>query len=266
MIMCAVLILASGSRTSLVGLAGAGIWVFFSRKSFGDALRIAASTVILGIGILFVSSKVSLTAAQLFSSDFQHQAVHTFYVGTQRDESSLYRPLGAPLSGYVANVLSRFWYWGIAIGLWLKNPIFGIGSFRYNDIQISYSGWHGVAEFATSGIDNSKVVEGAHNQFLGILAENGLVGLALFFVVWFGLYRLAARAWTKPRPIRESACQLVTFAFATSLTGNTMNSPALTFVTLTWICLVVAAEMDLQPVVQGQAPRTPSKKSRRGSR
>ena len=95
--------------------------------------------------------------------------------------------------GYISNILGRFFYWGIAIGLWLRSPLVGIGSFRFNDVDMGFSGLMDSSRSPPSGADRSDDLIGAHNQYLGVLVENGLLGLVLLLSIWILPYRHIAR-------------------------------------------------------------------------
>jgi O-antigen ligase len=194
-----------------------------------------------------LSDKLAGTLLTFLSPAFWGDAWHQFSLGIASTESIHYSGGGGSAGeSYVANILGRFFYWGIAIGLWLRSPFFGIGSFRFNDVDMGFWGVEGFVQFATSGIDRSDDLIGAHNQYLGVLVENGLVGLAVLLSIWIVPYRLIARRASPPQQLRESGRQMVPFAFGTALTGYTLVSPTLTFVALTWLMLVCWCE-DVPP-------------------
>jgi O-antigen ligase len=262
------LIVASGSRTSLIGLAGVAVWSLLSKRKASDILRVLALTIAGAAALLALGSRFSDTVSTFFSSSFRQQSIDTFKAGLQQHESVHYAPLFGSNAGYVANILARFWYWGIAVGLFLRSPILGIGSFRYNDINLHFSGIPHVLDFATSGLDNSADLEGAHDQFLGALVETGIVGLALLLMMWILPYRALRRSVNKPKPMIQSGCQMVPFAFATAFTGYTLAAPSLTFVAMTWLAFTVLVdEPEAVPdAVTVRRPVPPQKKWRRRGR
>ena len=233
------LLIASGSRTSLIGLVGVAVWALVAKRRASDIFKFVGAIIVGGAVVLAIGSRFSNTISTFFSSDFQQQAIGTFRAGLKQHESVHYVPLYGTNAGYVANILARFWYWGIAISLFLRSPVLGIGSFRYNDINLHFSGIPHVSDFATSGVDNSASLEGAHDQYFGALVETGVVGLALLLMMWILPYRTLRRSANKPRPIVVSGCQMVPFAFATAFTGLTLAAPSLTFVAMTWLAFTV---------------------------
>lgn len=248
------LIVASGSRTSLIGLAGVAVWALLSKRRASDIFKVLGATVAVAAVVLAIGSRFSNTLSTFFSSDFRQQAVGTFEAGLRQHESVHYAPLYGSNAGYVANILARFWYWGIAIAMFLRSPILGIGSFRFNDINLQFSGIPHIVDFATSGVDNSADLEGAHDQFLGTLVETGVLGLALLLMMWILPYRQLRRSVSKPSAIVQSGCQMVPFAFATAFTGYTLAAPSLTFVAMTWLAFTVLVE-DPDVAADGSAER-----------
>ena len=234
-----VLAVGSGSRTAVVGLVVAALWLAFERKRLTEILRVTSALAVLGGLALVFSDKLAGTVAGFLSPDLWGAAWQQFTVGMGSTESVHYAGGSAGAGeGYISNILGRFFYWGIATGLWLRSPLVGIGSFRFNDVDLSYTGVNGLVQVATSGVDRSDDLIGAHSQYLGVLVENGLLGLVLLLSIWILPYRrIAKRIWPSGR-LRESGRQMVPFALATALTGYTLVSPALTFVCLSWLTLV----------------------------
>lgn len=257
------LIIASGSRTSLIGLLGVAIWALLAKRRASEIFKFLGAVLVAAVVVLAIGSRFSNTLSTFFSADFQQQAVGTFEAGLKQHESVHYTPLYGTNASYVANILARFWYWGIAISMFLRSPILGIGSFRYNSIDLHYVGIPHIVDFATSGLDNSANLVGAHDQYFGTLVETGVVGLALLLMMWIVPYRQLRRSAHKPRPIVQSGCQMVPFAFATAFTGLTLAAPSLTFIALTWLALtVLVADPDGSPdsalPLEGSLPEPPA--------
>lgn len=240
-----VLAIGSGSRTAVVGLVVAAFWLAYERKRLIDLLRVTVAVAVLGIVGLLFSDKLAGTVTGFLSPDLWTAAWQQFTIGMGSTESVHYAGGSAGAGeGYISNILSRFFYWGIAVGLWLRSPLVGIGSFRFNDVDMSFTGVPGFLQFATSGVDRSDDLIGAHSQYLGVLVENGLLGLALLLSIWILPYRHIAKRIAPSKRLRESGRQMVPFALATALTGYTLVSPALTFVCLTWLTLVCLCQED----------------------
>lgn len=66
---------------------------------------------------------------------------------------------------------SRIKFWAVAIGLWKDNPLFGIGWFGFRN------------QFSTFFPNNSNDYLNAHNVFVQLLCETGIVGLVFGMIV-----------------------------------------------------------------------------------
>ena len=251
------LVIATGSRTSLIGLAAVALWALLSKRTASDIFKVLGGALAVGAVVLAIGSRFSNTIGTFFSSDFRQQAVATFEAGLKQHESVHYVALYGTNAGYVANILARFWYWGIAVSMFLRSPFLGIGSFRYNAINLHFVGIPHLVDFATSGVDNSADLEGAHDQYLGALVETGVLGLALLLMMWILPYRQLRRSTTKPRALVQSGCQMVPFAFATAFTGYTLAAPSLTFVAMSWLAFTVLVPEPESPDELTNLPPTP---------
>ena len=240
-----VLAVGSGSRTAIVGLVVATLWLAYERKRLTEVLRVTSAVAALGVVAIVFSDKLSGTLAASLSPDLWSAAWQQFKAGLGSWESSYFTGSSAGAEAYIRNILGRFFYWGIAIGLWLRSPLVGVGSFRFNDVDMGFSGVRGLIQIATSGVDRSDSVIGAHNQYLGALVENGLLGLTLLLSIWIAPYRQIAARVSLSEELRESGRQMVPYALATAVTGYTLVSPALTFVCLTWLTLVSQCEVEV---------------------
>ncbi len=84
------------------------------------------------------------------------------------------------------SINTRFLIWGTTIEMFKDNPIFGlgIGTFKYHylDYQAEYLVNH------SDYIKNSGKAAEAHNEYLQMAAEIGIVGLAVFLVIIFLFY------------------------------------------------------------------------------
>lgn len=245
--LAAVMCAASGSRTALVGLLAVLAWTAWRRRSVANVARTVLATAVVVVFAALISDRVASSLGLAFDPAFRDLAASVFFLGTDQSEvSQYYATINAHGHGgaEVGNVLARLYYWGVALGMWLKSPLLGIGSFRFNDGSLTYAGWDGVAAFATGGVRDSTGVIGAHNQYVGALVENGIVGLALLLAIWIYPYRVVLANSRAPQALRQSALAMVPFAFATAITGYTLTSPGLTFVCLTWLVMLSVLRVD----------------------
>ncbi len=233
-----IVLIVSGSRTAMVGLLSVGLYQLVRHRKASEILRVFA-VLVVGVGVVLVFSAKELdTVSSLFSPDFQRQAAEAFWRGMDQPEAQTYNAgLG---EGYLANIIIRFFYFGIAIGFFVASPLVGIGAFRYTDSNLTFSGTDGLVYVATSGTPEGAELIGAHNQFLGVLAEGGLLGIALFMLIWVHLFRAGRRVGDARHG--QLVRNIVVFSLATGLTGYTMTSPALTFIALTAVGLLLRVQ------------------------
>jgi O-antigen ligase len=91
-------------------------------------------------------------------------------------DDSLLRGVGVARPGMDIST-GRFHFWPIAINIFLANPILGAGLDAFGVAFTRYDTWNGVLR-----------VEQAHNEYLQMLADAGIVGfvlLAAFIVIFF---------------------------------------------------------------------------------
>jgi O-antigen ligase len=130
-----------------------------------------------------------------------------------------------------ANLMSRIVLWAYALHHFLLSPLIGIGWGRFNDAQVIFSGIPGLMSIALQG-DRLFNVSSAHNSYLMVLCESGLVGLWLLLKVWWDLYKRLKKA---QQDFRNSpfllgyytGCQaLIVFTLTAALFGHTLAAPA----------------------------------------
>lgn len=215
--------LATGSRTTLLGLGIAVAWVFLRRARGTTRLRIAFVAVCIGALLTVFVPRIAATAS-LVDRGGVRSTVALFGQGIAKTSIDQL-PRDHEGIEAVANAKNRFALYGFSVGRWLASPLLGIGSGRFNDENTSYKGFEGVVQFATSGKDVPEGYPSAHNSYLQVLAENGIVGLCLLLGVYVSLYReLQARGTA----VARLAQALVVFMLGTALTGATLQAAGLT--------------------------------------
>lgn len=90
--------------------------------------------------------------------------------------------------GRDSGILMRESVWRETVPMIADHPLTGIGLGTYDDIAYSQYRTAGGAEFFRNGWH-------AHNLFLHVLAETGIVGLAAWCYVWFAFVRFLLRRW-----------------------------------------------------------------------
>lgn len=159
-VVCAIALLLTLSRGGLVGVAFAAVAavVFAGRK------RLLAA-VIVGLVVLTAVSYFTYGASQA-----SRDRVTTVNGGSGRTS-----------------------IWTVAWRMVEDNPVLGVGANNFRDASIHYVLRPGVLERSDLIVDTPKV---AHNTYLQVLAELGVVGAALFLgIVGFSIRCLARATW-----------------------------------------------------------------------
>jgi putative inorganic carbon (hco3(-)) transporter len=98
----------------------------------------------------------------------------------------LYGPIAARLGpgsqGPVSMLLDRWNVWVAAVVIFSQHPIFGVGVMNF------------VAFLPSNSIPGTEILRHAHNIFLNMAAERGVIGLATFVVIVWVLFRSLWRA------------------------------------------------------------------------
>jgi O-antigen ligase len=158
-ILMTIAVLFTGSRGGMISLIGIGIF-FVALRLFNPEKNKEASTskniLIPVVGVLGIVSVI---------------VGITFSLG---GDTSLIRSVG--LSEFTqADVSSgRLDFWKIALQIFINNPIFGSGFDSFAVAMSRYDTWNGTFR-----------IEQAHNDYLQILAEAGLLGLGCVLVFIF---------------------------------------------------------------------------------
>jgi len=160
---------ATFSRGSMGGFAGAVLLVYIF--SFGKRWPIWALSAILTINLALVAYIYHYTDIDtvLFRQLLVTRAIGNLHPAFQ--------PL---LDGNMATRIEVLW--PMALHAFFQSPFFGIGFSGFNDVQWEIWGWEGVIAFnGSKKIVNSDA--NAHNTYLQVLAETGIIGLGMLF--WF---------------------------------------------------------------------------------
>lgn len=117
-----------------------------------------------------------------------------------------------------ANTRVRFLFWGIGLEMWREHKIFGVGANNYDvaypEARAQFSARH--ADSDLIAMDEEMLVERAHNEYVQILAELGIVGFTLFALFAASLIVVAWRALrrsTSPLAL-GGVCSMAAFALS----------------------------------------------------
>jgi O-antigen ligase len=155
-------------------------------------------------------------------------------------------------------------YWRHALDRFASSPVVGIGFGRFTDAQLHGWGVPGVLDLALEGSELVTAPGGAHNSYLHLLAENGLVGLGLMLALWAAIARrLSVLAHSRPRGDEVRAAALagqavVVFALVGACFGHALAAPTVCLPALAILGVLVAAgaphAAPLAPRKRGQTP------------
>ena len=150
----------------------------------------------------------------------------------------------------------RIMIWTETLLIWVRQPLLGVGLGQFNLHQLeAQHRFFALGEWTRGFQQNASFVLDAHNQYLQILAEQGLLGLGLFlFLVWT-ILRSARRAMAQDR-----WSQALTIAWCGQLVLFLWNAPLFYFpvAMLFWITAGILAAPRVPDVVDDSpaAPRS----------
>jgi O-antigen ligase len=235
-------VMASLSRTTVVGLAGVVMWLILRQRST-RALMVGATLGLLTLSIApWAAPKFTGKTLQMLSSDLMARGVQTFSQSQWQPGNSWQQEL----VGKEWNILSRFVFWRYAWDNIVDSPLLGMGLGRFNDMQVEKSGEPGLAHIVTAG-QRVTSVKTAHNTFLQYGAEGGLVGLGLVLSFWLVMYRRLGgfvrrtSGGDEPAALYMAGQAIIVFVALSGLTNHSMGAPVYGLCSLPFIGLGIAA-------------------------
>lgn len=139
--------------------------------------------------------------------------------------------------------LTRSAVFGAAIRVWLSAPVFGVGD--------------GLTGFSPHGIGYA-----AHNSFLGVLAEAGVVGLIPYtFMVGWITYRLGKRLPANAHPVYRHWRPFFLAAYVASMTSSMFNEYS--WERMTWYAVAFGVAIEAGAAKQRATENEPQGPSRR---
>jgi O-antigen ligase len=232
------IVVASGSRTTLVGLLLAGIYLVVSSPSTRNRARMISVIAVGLVATAILSGRALSTVQYLGSSAFLQDAAAQFSQ-PESPETGKSVTIGAAPGASLANILIRFGVWRASLDEIAKSPILGIGPWRLNDIDRHETGIPGIVVLATSGEQVNGSGFGSHNLVLQTAAETGLLGLFLLAAPWV---LIAQRVRRRGSLLARPTLALIWLCIGTLFTSNAMISPALCFPVLVYV--MVAARLE----------------------
>ncbi len=249
----ALMLFSTYSRGSMLGILVLLPYVVFGRK------RWMLATMIAGI----IAASLAIAAYHTHGS--------TDYMGYQFSIENA--------DEKVANLDIRYeWLWPRALAYFRQSPIFGMGFGSFDDqisLVVNYFGLFGRAIGITANHTDSH----AHNSYLNILAELGIVGLMLMLTFYWRLVGWCQRgAWAA---MREGGRNFIAFRFVElasvcllvmSATEHRLTTPSNMLPIALVISLLLASRARvtypafLRRPMPGTPPRTPVPVRGRGPR
>lgn len=234
-------VLGSGSRQSIVAIVAVAVW-FVVRRASVKLLARSGLVAAAVIGMLpFVAGHTQQRLARMFSMELAERALET--AATAKWEPGT----EAEIEGTEYNILVRMLYWAYAVRRFADSPLVGMGFGRYNDTDLELIGVRGVVYMAMGGRQRFSVAS-AHNSYLHVAAETGVVGLVLLLWLWAAIYRRLGQGAQLTREDRACrghyvACQaLVVFTLVGALFGHALAAPTAALVPLTLVGVGVGFE------------------------
>jgi O-antigen ligase len=212
----------------MVMTAGLALALLFSKRSGRNTkVLLAAAVVIMGIAIVFTSSRGGVLA---FISVLAFVTMLNFFSGRWSDDKSveesgketqrkivliaaagslvlvilgsvlllggnesLFRGIGVTqIQDGVSN--GRAHFWSIALKIFLEHPILGAGLEAFGVAFTKHDTWNGLFR-----------VEQAHNEYLQTLADAGIVGFACVVAFIYLLFKKGLRTIASARGFRRDA-------------------------------------------------------------
>ena len=162
-----------GSRSGFIGLAAGVLVVIVTMLGRRAAVMTLAALVVVGVLLTAAVPRLRQTVDIMTRAEFLSEVSEAYSVGTVQRARELSD------SGVEANILIRFSLWGSVSDTIGSSPFVGIGIYRLNDIPSATTSLGPFGELVTGG---ERIHSDAqpHNMYLYLLAETGLLGLALF--------------------------------------------------------------------------------------
>ncbi|WP_145994837.1 O-antigen ligase [Geobacillus sp. WSUCF-018B] len=211
------LLIISDSRGSIFAIILAFILIFLKKKGFNVLYKLIITCIFLFMIIVFIegyivwlkmNKPIALTLDQIFQ----------YYI-----------PYGY-LGSIIREIFDRsytiihriYFYWPLAIDNFLNSPLIGIGFSRYDDVPYNLGGIKNLI-YLNKGYIISHTNYHAHNSYLHILSELGILGAGLFFMIFKGILDNAKRLEIKEQLLVQT---LTIYMLIVSLSEHRITTPS----------------------------------------
>jgi O-antigen ligase len=234
-------IFGSASREGLIASFTVFLWYvlkYFKLKRF---IYFVMVLFMLGATLMLTSQHAYEKTRRMFSWDLMVRMQRAF-------ENSHWQPedrSDREFEGSEWNILSRMLFWSYAIKRFKESPVIGVGFGRHNDHYLKLYGSPGLVYLALEG-KKRLTVGSAHNSYLHILEESGVVGLTLLIWLWVPIYiRLTKaeklfRVFPEIRAYYIASQGLVIFTLVAACFGHALAAPSITAPVLTVVSMGIA--------------------------
>lgn len=198
----------------------------------GPLIGIIISLILLSFGMFIYRKSFSfsyrrmivLASCFLFIAASQIYLQRTYFQNRLDDATNLNSPT------QVSEVYNRLYYAAVAWEAFKSKPIQGDGVGAYNAdfakyrqayvSNPSYTKLRSVSNPKTDATQFHARSTNAHNEFLQILGETGLIGFSLFIIVWLLLFFLLWQLRTvAPMQMVAALCGLIAYFISSSVTS-----------------------------------------------
>lgn len=186
---------ALGAAAALIGIGLAVSWSRGAWLGFGAALGVL---ILLaprqrGLGVVMAVGCAGVLLLATISGSLPSALLARFSDFAQ-DLTGFQDVRGVPISDANYAVVERLAHWQAALSMADESPLFGVGFGGYE------------AAYGRHALVNWQLALGhAHNYYLNVLAETGLVGLLAYVGMWFALIRLSLRTLHLPNAFWRGA-------------------------------------------------------------
>lgn len=247
-------VLSTNSRTALLGIAVALV-IYYAGRIFVPrvmmaALAIGIATVTIGPPLVQATNPKLANKLSAITDPRTLVAVNTAVQFVLADDDPI--PYSDELENRQSNNITvRIYLWTIAVKKFAESPLLGVGFMRWNDLRFRerYTEIPGLVRILTQSSQRSIGVGNAHNTFLMMLAETGIIGFTLIMAFWLSLARrmrrvatqAAARADLQIEAMANAGRLMVFFVFGAGLTAFSFAAPSIGFMPLLLCGTVIAA-------------------------
>lgn len=195
LLLAVIALLASNSRTSLLAVVITITLVYLSSARILRVLRTAVLLIPLAIAMPFLfPTEFSRLADAATTETLQSMRINVVEAFSSRNPIEVSTAFNLTKSIDIdgnANLVIRSYLWGRTLGEGIRSPIFGEGFGRVNDMGRIYRGTPYLFYPATEAHYPNPSDLTAHNSYLQVFAELGLIGLTLILItyrlIWMGL-------------------------------------------------------------------------------